>query len=115
MAAMFLNCRIGVAPFKYLGLPVGDNPRLMATWKPMLDIIRRRVGSWGNKYLSFGGRIVMVNAVLNAIPIFYLSFLKMSVKVWREVVKIQRKFLWGGLSNRTKISWVKWDDVCKPK
>ncbi|MCH80987.1 LINE-1 reverse transcriptase like [Trifolium medium] len=115
MAATFLNCRIGKTPFKYLGLPVGANPRLMSTWKPMLDVIRGRVGSWGNKYLSFGGRIVMVNAILNAIPIFYLSYLKMPVNVWKEVVKIQRKFLWSGLSNRRKISWVKWEDVCKPK
>ncbi|MCH85694.1 LINE-1 reverse transcriptase like [Trifolium medium] len=115
MASMFLNCRIGRTPFKYLGLPVGANPTLTSTWKPMLDVIRGRVGSWGNKYLSLGGRIVMVNAVLNAIPIYYLSYLKMPAKVWREVVKIQRKFLWSGLSNRSKISWVKWDDVCKPR
>jgi hypothetical protein len=26
----------------------------------------------------------------------------MPVKVWKEVVKIQRKFLWGGLSNKNK-------------
>jgi hypothetical protein len=114
-AATFLNCRIGSLPFKYLGLPVGANPRLMSTWKPMVDAIRRRVGSWGNKFLSFGGRIVMVNAILNAIPIYYLSYLKMPAKVWREVIKIQRRFLWSGLSSRSKISWVKWDEVCKPK
>jgi hypothetical protein len=73
------------------------------------------IGSCGTKYLSFGGRIVLVNAVLNAIPIFYLSYLKMSSNVWKEVVKLQRKFLWSGLSNPNKISWVKWEDVCKPK
>ncbi|MCI05237.1 ribonuclease H protein, partial [Trifolium medium] len=80
-----------------------------------LNVIRRRLGSWGNKYVSLGGRIVLINAVLNAIPIFYLSFMKMPVKVRREVVKIQRKFLWGGLSNRIKTCWVKWEDICRPK
>jgi hypothetical protein len=115
MASMFLNCRLGHVPFKYLGLPVGANPRCLSTWKPMLDIIRRRVASWGNKYLSFGGRIVMLNAVLNAIPIFYLSYMKMPCSVWREMVKIQRKFLWSGLTTQRKISWVRWDEVCKPK
>ncbi|MCH95493.1 ribonuclease H protein [Trifolium medium] len=39
----------------------------------------------------------------------------MSVKVWREVVKIQRNFLWGWLSNRRRICWVKWTDICRPK
>jgi hypothetical protein len=45
MAADFLNCRIGKTSFYYLGLSVGANPRLMTTWKPMLDAVRRRIGS----------------------------------------------------------------------
>ncbi|KAK2421555.1 cyanogenic beta-glucosidase [Trifolium repens] len=60
MASRFLNCRIGRAPFKYLGLP-------------------------------------------------------MPVKVWKEVVKIQRKFLWGGVRSGSKMCWVKWEVVSKPK
>jgi hypothetical protein len=88
MASEFLNCRIGRTPFKYLGLPVGASPRNMNTWEPMLDSIRSRFGSWRNKYVSLGGRIVLINAVLNAVPIFYLSYMKMPLKVWRELVKI---------------------------
>jgi hypothetical protein len=30
-ASTFLNCRCGVFPFSYLGLPVGANPRRVAT------------------------------------------------------------------------------------
>jgi hypothetical protein len=115
MASNFLNCRIGRTPFKYLGLMVGGNPRSISTWEPLLNTLRCRLGNWGNKYVSLGGRIVMINAVLSAIPIFYLSFLKMPIKVWKEIVKIQRKFLWGGLSRKNKTCWVKWDDICKPK
>jgi hypothetical protein len=115
MASDFLNCRIGQVPFNYLGLPVGANPRSYATWVPMLDAIKRRLGSWGNKFVSLGGRIVLINAVLNSLPIFFLSYLKMPVKVWREVVKIQRNFLWGGLENKKGMCWVKWSEICKPK
>jgi hypothetical protein len=115
MATNFLNCRRGSIPFKYLGLPVGANPRNISTWEPMLNVIKGRLGSWGNKYVSLGGRIVLINAVLSAIPVFYLSYLKMPTKVWKEVVKIQRSFLWGGLSKRNKMCWVKWDEVCKPR
>jgi hypothetical protein len=115
MASNFLHCRIGNTPFKYLGLPVGANPRSFSTWEPMLHTLRSRLGSWGNKHVSLGVRIVLINAVLNAIPIFYLSYLKMPVRVWKEVVRIQRNFLWGGLSNKNKICWVKWSDVCKPR
>jgi hypothetical protein len=115
MASDFLNCRIGRTPFKYLGLPVGANSRKLDTWEPMLNTIRGRLGNWGNKHVSLGGRLILLNSVLSAIPIFFLSYLKMPVKVWKEVVKIQRKFLWGGLSKKNKTCWVKWEDVCRPK
>jgi hypothetical protein len=81
----------------------------------MLNVIKGRLGSWGNKHVILGGRIVMINVVLSAISVFYLSFIKMPTKVWKEVVKIQRSFLWGGLAKRNKTCWVKWNDICKPK
>jgi hypothetical protein len=57
----------------------------VATWDLLLDQLSKRLNSWGNKYVSFGGRIVLINSVLNAIPIFYLSSFKMPVKVWKKV------------------------------
>jgi hypothetical protein len=33
-AANILNCKIGSTPFKYLGLPIGANPRRIPTWQP---------------------------------------------------------------------------------
>ncbi|KAK2387063.1 hypothetical protein QL285_060888 [Trifolium repens] len=115
LASIFLNCRMGVMPFKYLGLPVGANPRRASTWEPMLNSLRKRLGVWGNKYVSLGGRIVLLNSVLNAIPIFYLSFLKIPIHVWKKVRRIQRDFLWGCRGGVRKINWVKWDTICKPK
>jgi hypothetical protein len=98
-------------PFVYLGLPVGANPRRLTTWEPLLEALRKRLGTWENKYVSLGGRIVLLNSVLNAIPVFYLSYLKIPIQVWKKVRPIQRDFLWG----RKKMSWIKWDTVCLPK
>jgi hypothetical protein len=65
--------------------------------------------------VSLGGRIVLLNAVLNAIPIFYLSFMKIPVSVWKKIRRIQRDFLWGCQGDRKKINWIKWDTICLPK
>jgi hypothetical protein len=111
----FLNCKRGVVPFKYLGLPVGANPKRIVTWEPLLDQIKRRLNSWGNKFISLGGRIVLLNSVLNSIPIFFVSFMKMPSHVWKKLIGIQRSFLWGGVNRGRKINWVKWEVVCKPK
>ncbi|GAU26515.1 hypothetical protein TSUD_361480 [Trifolium subterraneum] len=114
-ACNFLNCKRGVIPFMYLGLPVGANPRRCSTWDPLVERLRKRLRAWGNRYVSLGGRIVLINFVLNAIPIFYLSLFKMPVLVIKKIIRIQREFLWGGVKGGRKISWVKWKEVCKPR
>jgi len=114
-ACRFLHCREGIVPFKYLGLPVGANPKKNSTWEPMLDQLRNRLNSWGNKYVSLGGRITLLNSVLNAIPIFFLSYLKMSTKVVRMVIRIQREFLEGGVRGGQKLCWVNWRKICHPR
>lgn len=73
MACNFMNCREDFLPFKYLGLPVGANPTRMSTWEPLLECLKKRLNSWGNKYVSLGGRVVLLNAMLNTIPIFFQS------------------------------------------
>jgi len=60
----------------------------------MLDQFRNRLNLRGSKYVSPGGRIVLLNSVLNAIPIFFLSFLKIPAKVVRMMNYIQRDFFW---------------------
>ena len=39
MFANVLNCNVMKLPFAYLGIPVGANPRRVATWKPVIDKI----------------------------------------------------------------------------
>jgi hypothetical protein len=115
VASTFLNCRLSSLPFKYLGLPIGANPNCESTWDSLVEHLRKRLCSWRNKYISLGGRIVLINSVLNAIPIFHLSFLKLPNKVRKKIVRIQREFLWGGVKGGRKINWVKWSVVCREK
>ncbi|GAU24945.1 hypothetical protein TSUD_311800 [Trifolium subterraneum] len=115
LAERFLHCNVGSLPFIYLGLPVGVNPRRESTWKPLLESLARKLGVWRNRFISLGSRVVLLNSVLNSIPIFYLSFLKLPLKVWKQIVKLQRNFLWGGANLDRKIAWVSWDKLCRPK
>jgi hypothetical protein len=78
---MFLNCNVGSLPFTYLGLLVGANPWRESTWKPLLESLAKKLGVWRNRFISSGGRVVLLNSVLNSIPNFYLSFLKLPLKV----------------------------------
>jgi hypothetical protein len=41
--------------------------------------------------------------------------MKMPSQVKKKVIRIQRDFLWGEVNGRKKLSWVKWEVVCKAK
>jgi hypothetical protein len=114
-ACTFLNCKEGGLPFKYLGLPVGANPKRVSTWEPLLISLRKKLNSWIKRHVSFGGRLVLINSVLNSIPIYFMSYMKMPVQVVKKVIRVQREFLWGGVRGGKKVCWVKWKVICQAK
>ena len=52
--------------------------------------------------MSLGGRVVLLESVLNSVPICYLTFMKMLEMVVKKIVRIQREFLWGGVRGSPK-------------
>ncbi|XP_058742000.1 uncharacterized protein LOC131614435 [Vicia villosa] len=101
-ALTFLSCKKGVAPFKFLGIMVGDNPRRKKVWLEVVNNIKRRLSSWKGRNISMGGRVTLINSVLNSIPIFTLSFFKIPGNIAKTIRKIQSEILWSGmLENRS--------------
>ncbi|XP_058726594.1 uncharacterized protein LOC131597954 [Vicia villosa] len=44
-----------------------------------------------------------------------MSFYKAPVKVVKEIIRIQSRFLWSGKEDKKCINWVSWDNICRPK
>src|SRR4051812_15617576 len=84
-------------------------------WKELISFLKKRLVVWRGKNLSIAGRVVLINAVLNAIPIYSLSFYKALSKVLNDIRSIQSNFLWSGGDLVKSIHWVSWDTVCKPR
>lgn len=91
--ANILNCRTMNILFNYIGLPIGVNPRMKATWRPLIDKIKKKLSNWKHNNLSFARGIYLINSVLSFVPFFYIYFFKMPNSVLRKVVAIQRNFL----------------------
>ena len=110
-----LHCSLMDIPFTYLGVTIGGNPSRCSFWKPVLSKIRKKLSVWKGRNLSFAGRVCLIKSVINAIPLFFLSFFKAPVGVCKEITKLQRKFLWGWGAEGSKIAWFSWENVCKAK
>lgn len=70
----FLACGVEVYPFKFLGVMVSDSPRKIAMWKEVVRNVRKRLDKWKGRHLSIGGRVVLINSILNAILLYSLPF-----------------------------------------
>ncbi|CAJ2678325.1 unnamed protein product [Trifolium pratense] len=75
-AASVLCCKVGKIPFLYLGLQIGGDPRRLSFWDPVLNRIKNRLSGWKSRFLSFGGRLVLLRSVLTSLPVYALSFFK---------------------------------------
>jgi hypothetical protein len=103
-AASALRCKVGKIPFLYLGLPIGGDPRRLGFWEPVLARIRSRLSGWGSRFLSFGGRLVLLKSVLTSLPVYALSFFKAPAGTISSIDSLLIKIFWGGCENSRKIS-----------
>ncbi|PWA68757.1 hypothetical protein CTI12_AA301610 [Artemisia annua] len=90
-----LGCSVGSIPFRYLGLPVGANPKFKSVWDPVIESLRNRLAKWKTKFISRAGRVVLLKSVLNSLPLYFMSLFKVPVCVLEEIEKIRRSFFWG--------------------
>lgn len=91
----FLTYRKEDKKFKFLGIPIGSNPRRISLWNPLLKKIKKRLVSWKGRFVSLDGRLTLLKLVLGSLAIFTLSFYKAPTKVVEEITMIQSNFLWG--------------------
>jgi len=114
-AAAVLGCSWVQLPIVYLGIPLGANMKKAESWKGVIDKVQRKLQAWKGCCLSRAARLTLIKAVLNCLPIYYLSLFCMPQKVAREIIRIQRRFLWSGEQNARFFPLVKWELVQLPK
>ena len=75
-AAAVLRCRAGKVSFVYLGLSIGGDSHRLIFWELLLRSIKSRLSGYNSRYLSFGGRLVLLKSVLTSLPVYAVSFFK---------------------------------------
>jgi hypothetical protein len=106
LAATF-QCKAGVFPFTYLGLPMSLNKPTIQDCLPLGDRVERRLANT---------LLIMVNSVLSSLPTFYMCSIKVSPENLKQLDKYRRHCLWrGGDINDKKPPLAAWNLVTKPK
>ena len=113
--AKLLGCRIGDVPFEYLGIKVGANMNRCINWRKVVEVFEGRLASWKTKLLSIGGRVTLIKAVLESLPVYYFSLYKAPSKIIDTLEKLMNRFLWAGSDSINKVHWVAWERITSPK
>ncbi|KAL9686721.1 hypothetical protein QQ045_031114 [Rhodiola kirilowii] len=100
---------------KYLGLPTALNRKYSQTFQPILDRIWSKTRSWNSQTLSQGGRHVLIQSVLNAIPQYWLSCFILPDVVIKKLHSIINDFWWKHAGKDKPMYWIRGSIARQPK
>jgi hypothetical protein len=102
-------------PSKYLGIPLIDNALRNSSWEQLLSSFSKKLSSWTLRSLNLPSRLILLRAVLQALPTYIFSVMTTPTFVLTTIKNLQRKFLWQGINTEKKIALVSWAKICRPK
>ena len=93
--------------YQYLGLPLIMGSKPSSLWNDVICNIKAKIVSRGGHLLTQEGKLILIKAVLSALPIFQCSLLLAPKSVTTQIAKLLLDFLWeGGKGNQKKIHLV---------
>lgn len=88
-----MGCATATFPCKYLGLPLTIGNLNKVDLQPIIDKIADRLPSWKAALMDRSGRLILVQVVLTAIPLYLLIALNVPKWFIKAVDKWRRQFL----------------------
>ena len=79
------GCNAGEYPFRYLGISMHHRQLLNSEWGKVEERFEKKLSCWKAKYLSYGGRLVLLNSVLSSLPMFMMSFFEIPKGVLKNL------------------------------
>lgn len=111
--AQAMGCPVSQFPQTYLGLPLSPLKLRVRDYQPLIANFDRFLAGWKARLLSTGGRLVLVNAVLSSLAIYYMSSCLLPKTLLEELDKRRRAFLWTGEEHcNGSQCLVAWERVC---
>ncbi|XP_048605708.1 uncharacterized protein LOC106424118 [Brassica napus] len=99
----------------YLGIPEdisGSKCKLFAFLK---DKLMHRVNGWTCRWLSKGGKEVLIKSILLALPTYVMSTFLLPLEICENLASAIAKFWWSSNPPKRGIHWAKWEKVCLPR
>lgn len=87
----------------------------MGDWSWLLDRFYNRISGWETRLLSLAGRLILIQAVLSQLAIYWAHLFFLPASVIKKMKSYAANFLWGGKPFQSKYHLVKMDSITKLK
>jgi len=95
------GCDLGTLPFTYLGLPLGTTKPKIEDLTPIMDRVERRLSACST-WLSYSGRLEMVNSSITPIVTYAMCTIKLPKGVIENIDRARKQCLWRGNSQKKR-------------
>jgi hypothetical protein len=108
------GCAKGQYPFCYLGIPMHHTRLNNKHWRIVEEKFERKLNSWKAKYLTYGGRLTLINYVFSNLVVYMVSFFKIPKEVLKIIDFFRSRFFWQGEQQKKKYRLARWNIMCRP-
>ena len=112
MLRQLLNVQVALEEDIYLGIPIMIGRDKNRELRSIKERVKTKIQGWSVKMLSQAGKVVLIQAVAQSIPIYIMSCFLLPKGFINEVNMIMSRFWWGDSSRKNKIHWKAWDSLC---
>ena len=92
-------------------MPLGANSKSNEIWNNVVEKCEKKLARWKRQYLSLGGRLTLINSVLDSLPTYMMSLFPIPAKIISRLDRIRKKFLWQRNKDRKSYHLVKWESL----
>ena len=98
-----------------LGLPESLGGSKTKMFSFVRDRLQNRINGWSAKFLSKGGKEVMIKSVATALPTYVMSCYRLPKTITSKLTSAIAKFWWSSNGESRGMHWMAWDKVCYSK
>lgn len=98
-----------------MDLPEHFGRRKRDLFTSIVDRIQQRAVSWSTRQLYKAGKIIMLKAVLTAVPSYSMSCFQLPVSLYKRIQSIMTRFWWNGIDGKKKLCWISWTNLSLPQ
>jgi hypothetical protein len=80
--------------FRYLGFFLKFDRLKAADWLWLVEKYEKRITPWSSRWLSLGGRMVLIKVVIESQPVYWLTLTSLPSSIQTKLCQITYNFLW---------------------